>query len=63
MPNIERIEVYVKIGEGIYRIGKAAYDAIRGAVATDAEDDATLARLDALYAARLDQAKKDAGGA
>ena len=58
-----KITLYVQEGESLIALGKATFDQIRTlwTAGSDADDDAALAKLDALYAARIAQAQKDAG--
>lgn len=62
MPNLtDQVQVYILLGEQLVSIGAKAYTAVKALLNTgDADDDAALARLDALYAARIAQAQHDA---
>ncbi len=60
------IEIYIKIGQELIALGSVAYEKLKALFSGeggDAVDDEALAKLDALYAARIEQAKKDAGQA
>ncbi len=55
-------ELFIKIGQEVVALGKATYEGLRALFAADSDnaDDAALSKLDAAYAARIEQAKKDA---
>jgi hypothetical protein len=61
LPVLVAIEVagkVVELGVTAYKRVRALFDGSDGTAA----DDAALAKLDAAYAARIEQAKKDAAG-
>ena len=61
--DVNKIAIYVQEGEQLVELGRVAFTTLKGlfTAGSSTDDDAALARLDALYAARIEQAKKDAG--
>lgn len=62
--DVAKIKLYIEEGQKLVELGSATWHKLRELFASsgDANDQAALAKLDALYAARISQAKADAEG-
>jgi hypothetical protein len=64
LEKLDAVPVYIQLGEEMISLGALAFDRIRALFQTgEADDDATLARIDAEYATRIARAQANADGA